>query len=80
MGKSLCDPHEYYDADRYDGVEIRAVDVIEAFNLNWHKGTAISYIIRAGHKPGNSAEVDILKAIGCLNMELDRLRNYPCEG
>jgi hypothetical protein len=56
-----------------DGIELQAVDVGEAFDLNHRRATAVEYIIRAGKKPGEPAETDIAKAIWWLNRELDRL-------
>ena len=47
---------------RRGGVE--AIDVIEAFDLGMHTGTAVKYILRAGSK--NHASEDLRKAIWYL--------------
>ena len=43
---------------RKDGVEV--IDVIEEFNLGFHLGNVIKYILRAGHK--NDELEDLEKA------------------
>jgi len=48
-----------------------AINVIEAWRLNFSLGNAVKYIARAGWK--NSAKEDIEKAIWYLNRELDGL-------
>mgnify|MGYP003647418465 CR=1 FL=1 len=47
--------------------------VVEDFDLSYNLGTAVSYLLRAGKKEGNSPEQDIQKAINHLHFELDRL-------
>jgi len=49
--------------------------VVEDFNLTYNCGTAVTYLLRAGKKEGNSAEQDIQKAINHLHFELDKLYN-----
>ena len=43
---------------------IEAIDVIESFELGFHKGNAIKYILRSGKK--NNERQDIEKAIWYL--------------
>lgn len=45
-----------------------------AETLPYHLGTALVYCLRAGKKPGASAEEDCRKAADHLLMEADRLR------
>ncbi len=57
------------------GIETR--DFIAAKNLNWDRGSAVKYIVRAGLKdPAKEAE-DIEKAISCLKHDLARLHGQP---
>lgn len=51
---------------------IEAVDVIEAFDLDWHLGNAIKYVLRAGKKPGQPLAQDLEKAIWYLRRRLSR--------
>ncbi len=56
----------------FSGLE--AVDVIEAFELDWHRGNALKYILRAGKKPGQPADQDIEKAVWYLRRWLKHRR------
>ena len=60
----------YYSGTKY-GYSARRV--VEDFELGYNTGTAVSYLLRAGKKEGNSAEQDIQKAINHLHFELDKL-------
>ena len=63
----------YYSGKKY-GYSARKV--VEDFQPNsYNIGTAISYLLRAGHKPNNPIEQDIQKAINHLQFELDRIKN-----
>ena len=63
----------YYSGNKY-GYSARKV--VEDFQPNsYNIGTAISYLLRAGHKPNNPIEQDIQKAINHLQFELDRIKN-----
>jgi len=63
----------YYSGKKY-GYSARKV--VEDFQPDsYNIGTAISYLLRAGHKPNNPIEQDIQKAINHLQFELDRLHN-----
>lgn len=42
--------------------------MIEAFELNWRIGTAVKYLLRAGHK--ESAAEDLKKAIWYIAREI----------
>tara|TARA_R110000824_G_scaffold288519_1_gene477007 strand:- start:90 stop:347 length:258 start_codon:yes stop_codon:yes gene_type:complete len=67
--KKTTEP-SYYSGTKY-GYSARKV--VEDFNLSYNVGTACSYLLRAGKKEGNPAEVDIQKAINHLHFELDKL-------
>lgn len=47
-----------------------AWDVIEDFDLNYYRGCALKYIVRAGRKTDDPAQ-DLRKAIHCLERELE---------
>lgn len=50
---------------------IEALDVVMDFQRgNYNIGTALTYLMRAGHKPGNPLKQDIIKAIVHLQREL----------
>lgn len=51
------------------GLGIEAIDVIEAFNLNFNLGNAIKYILRAGKK--DSFCQDLNKAVWYLHREIN---------
>lgn len=61
-----CPP--YYVIGRY--IE-EASDLVA--DMGYHVGTAVVYCLRAGKKPGNSAEEDLRKAADHLLLEADRL-------
>jgi len=54
---------DYYKTAK--GLE-QPIDVIEAFNLGFHLGNAIKYILRAGKKDSETLSLDIDKAIWYL--------------
>lgn len=56
--------------EHYKAGGLEAIDVIEAFDLNFRLANACKYILRAGRK-GNRKE-DIRKAIWYLQRELDK--------
>ena len=58
--------------DHYQAKGMEAIDVIEAYNLNFSLGSAVKYILRAGKKPHESSEEDLEKAIWYLQRELKR--------
>lgn len=62
--ETVSHPHHYI----CGGIE--AIDVIEAFNLNFHLGNVVKYILRAGRK-GDRIE-DLKKAMWYLNREIEK--------
>ena len=64
--KLIFNPEEYRKGKR-------ARKVVEDFDLGYNTGVAVSYLLRAGKKPGNPAQQDIQKAINHLHFELDKL-------
>lgn len=50
-----------------------AIDVIEAYGLNFALGNAVKYILRCGHKGGmTDAVADLEKARAYLTREIER--------
>lgn len=58
--------------DHYQAKNMEAIDVIEAYNLNFSLGSALKYILRAGKKPGEASPEDLKKAIWYLQREINR--------
>jgi len=58
--------------DHYQSENIEAIDVIEAFELNFSLGSAVKYILRAGKKPSETAEEDLSKAVWYIQREIER--------
>lgn len=67
-GVKFVDTPEYYNGQN----NYTAREVVENFNLNYHLGTACTYILRAYSKHPAPNE-DIQKAIDHLQFELNKL-------
>ena len=60
-------------SDHYCCGGIEAIDVIEAYGLNFALGNAVKYILRCGHKGGvTDAVADLEKARAYLTREIER--------
>lgn len=61
--------------EHYTTGKIEVIDFIEDKGLNFHRGNAVKYIVRAGLKdPSKEKEVeDLKKAVWYLNREIERL-------
>lgn len=74
-GGYLCNPcHEKNKIDHpshYQGKGLECIQVIESFNLGFHKGNSIKYILRSGKKEDHVA--DLRKAIWYLEREIENL-------
>jgi Protein of unknwon function (DUF3310) len=57
----------------YKSGGLEVIDVIEAFDLGFHRGNAIKYILRAGKKDSEKYRQDLEKAIWYLNREVESL-------
>tara|TARA_B110000908_G_scaffold171765_1_gene235780 strand:+ start:1446 stop:1793 length:348 start_codon:yes stop_codon:yes gene_type:complete len=69
MSLKKSSPPDYY-IGKYK--ELEAFDVCMDFSRDsYNLGVAIAYLLRAGKKPDNLIEDDILKAIDHLNKELE---------
>lgn len=58
--------------EHYQSDKIEAIEVIEAFDLNFSLGSAVKYILRAGRKPNEARADDLKKAIWYLKREMER--------
>lgn len=63
------DHPEHYGNGLYE-----TINVIEAWNLDFHLGNAIKYISRAGKKDKSKTIEDLEKAIWYLNRKIEQLR------
>ena len=50
---------------------LEAIDVIEAFELDYHTGNAVKYLLRAGHK--DDLIQDLQKAVWYLQRRIEKL-------
>ncbi len=60
----------YYHADT-----IEAINVIEAWGLNFNRGNCVKYLSRAGLKDPARELEDLEKALWYLTREIERLRS-----
>lgn len=60
-------------ANYYCANGIEAQDVIEAFELNFSRGSALKYLLRAGRKTDDEVR-DLEKARAYIDREIARLR------
>ena len=58
--ESAIDPAHYKD------LSPEPIDVIEGWGLDYHLGSALKYIARAGNKEGNPRDQDLRKAVWFL--------------
>lgn len=59
-------PNHYHSES---GIEV--IDAIEAWKLNFSRGSAVKYIARAGHK--NNEKEDLEKALWYIKREIENL-------
>lgn len=57
----------------YTTGKIEVIDFIEDKQLNFHRGNAVKYIVRAGVKDPDAEVEDLKKAIWYINREIDRV-------
>lgn len=68
MGKSKVKTPKYYNGLN----DYTAKEVVDNFQLNYHLGTACTYILRA-YKKHDTPNEDLQKAIDHLTFELERI-------
>lgn len=61
--------------EHYTTGKIEVIDFIEDKQLNYHRGNAIKYIVRAGIKDKNKEIEDLQKAAWYIGREIVRLNN-----
>lgn len=59
----------------YTSGKIETIDFIEDKSLNFHRGNAVKYIVRAGKKDPEKEIEDLKKATWYINREIARLEN-----
>lgn len=59
----------------YTSGKIETIDFIEDKSLNFHRGNAVKYIVRAGKKDPEKEIEDLKKAAWYINREIARLEN-----
>lgn len=68
----------------YQDTSMEVADVCEAFNCDWHTGTAIKYLLRAGKKDASTEIADIKKALWYItrraNKKLNKVLLIDIEG
>jgi hypothetical protein len=57
----------------YERLNPEPIDIIEAWNMDFHLGCALKYICRAGYK--DDAIQDLKKAVWYINRKIQRLEN-----
>ena len=62
---------DYYGKDN----PFEPIKVIDYYDLNFSRGNAIKYILRAGNKPGEDVIKDLLKARDYIDHEIEKLQN-----
>ena len=67
----MADCPSVTDPLHYRGKGMQAIDVIEAFELNFSLGNVIKYVLRAGKK--HDKKEDLEKAIQYLKRELENI-------
>lgn len=61
--------------DHYKAGDLEAIDIIEAYDLDFHLGNAVKYILRAGRKTEDPVE-DLEKAVWYIQRFLDYKVRY----
>lgn len=74
VGNAVDHPSHY----NVGGIEV--IDAIEAWKLDFHLGSAVKYIARAGHKDPAKMREDIEKAIWYLQRYIDVVATNPKPG
>lgn len=59
--------------DHYKRNGMEAIDVIEAFELNFHLANAVKYILRAGRKDPSKTTQDLQKSVWYILRYIDKL-------
>ena len=65
-----CSSDSINHPDHYQGNSIEVIDIIEDFDVGFHLGNALKYILRAGKK--GDREEDLKKAIWYIEREISK--------
>lgn len=66
-------------SNHYCSGGIEAIDVIEAYKLNFSLGNVIKYVLRCGHKGSDSDAIrDLEKAKAYLEREIEHRKTTNC--
>lgn len=63
----------------YNPGQFEVIKIIRAYNLNFSKGNAIKYLLRAGKKPNQSQIQDLRKAIWYIEDEIKALEGLKAQ-
>ena len=61
--------------DHYNKGGIEVIEFIEAWELNFSRGSAVKYICRAGIKDPENEIEDLKKAVWYIEREIGRIKN-----
>jgi hypothetical protein len=74
MGRKENIMNDKFNPSHYIGIDgLEAIKVIDAFELDFYKGSAVSYILRAGRKAGEPEIDDLRKAHWMLEQKILKL-------
>lgn len=63
----------------YNPGQFEVIKIIRAYNLNFSRGNAIKYLLRAGKKPDQSQIQDLRKAIWYIEDEIKALEGLEAQ-
>jgi hypothetical protein len=75
LRRTVTAPDRVNHPGHYRANGLEAINVIEAFGLDFCLGNAIKYILRAGRKPYAAEIEDLEKAVWYINRRIEKLRN-----
>ena len=63
----------------YNPGQFEVIKIIRAYDLNFSRGNAIKYLLRAGKKPNQSQIQDLRKAIWYIEDEIKALEGFEAQ-
>jgi hypothetical protein len=70
MNKNVDHPEHYGGADN----PFEVIKIIEHYNLDFHNGNALKYIVRSGKKDPSKEIEDLEKAVWYLSRKINKLK------
>jgi hypothetical protein len=61
----------------YKSGGLEVIDIIEAFGLDFHRGNAVKYLLRAGKKTGEAEKTELEKARWYIERAIKALEKKP---